>query len=1407
MRRIPARSLVLLLCLGSMSMATARSGSEAPVEIWVETAPTHGLPGLDETIYRLPGSTWIQVEAEDSPTVARLDLEGRRIVAVTKHTLVANELGQHLLWTPPGPTRLWALSGATRVWMLERAWLGRAIDEARMEPGLPWMQRARDREARWRQRRTPIVGPALLDVEVTAELRGLEAFLPFDLILRDEAGRELRRTPTTVWIPREGEPGPRRIRFELRAGEAVADLETLGIDARVSVRVHAHKSRLGSPSLSLNPLPTPGVSADAAEPSGAQPEPDPGSVDALIAMDHRALVDWVYAQTRTLQPGTRPVLSALEDLARSDRAPVARRSLARELLQDHWRDATSWQGAGRARDGVREVAYLAGSRTFETALDRLGARRFLPSSIDFEMRPDERGWQVVRWMLMNLSDETQVVGLDLDGEALRIIGKPGVTTFRIAMAPGPHRFEADLGPKVYLASNLPGEETGEGPWGSERPYIRRNTVRGVDAGGVVEFRFPVGYRHLRVEAWWEGEEPRTLEVQSRDGTRDITLNPREQRPLGRLGDRDLGEFAYGRAGISFFNEVRAVSVRVPPRSSGALWLRVLARGPGPRPLAVEAVEAPEQTADHEAAEPTAVDDPEEPTASDTAVDPEGLGKASEAQEAPDAPGTAAWDPDGCTQGCSTIETLTRSLANSSDPQEQTELLLQRAEALLDIDRVSWAIGDVERAQALTQPSWDIDQRIWDLEEVIHDIRSERHLQVVADRSFLVLDPVAAIGPGVRGPLRVLAPDDSARAVAEGRWEEALTTSPHKLALRIALARQAWEQAQDRPEAALETLLLTYQILGEVELREARSLYRRSRLLTRWDMQGLAASAGDRTRLQVPDLPGDDADRRALVSAGLGDPDVMLASGQRWVLSLPELPSEGIGIRLRCMDLAGPSPEPCRIETTVDGETQQHVLEADSWHEIRWPSALTPAVTVRMQRGGRERWLALYVELGDTEFPGVVREHHVAWPGAPVLHHIEAPTLLRLRVVPRAGDGTVRARLLDGDGHEVASWSWQDPQPMAFSDQGVGYGPAVVSEHILEADANGRLSFEAEGGAVALRLSWRRPQLLRLPEVGPSQGRLSEGALQNAVQRTIDSDLPRSRFPPREGRLVASTGLRLLSDLDGDALVQPGQWTWLGAGHRVRLQDTRVYLAAGAEQRIHFLGSTSTAADLSVRWEPTGLPIRVRGHLHGVVQRWEGLTRAGWNGSAAASLRLVPAHFLVLEPLLGLRAAGTPLMGAPGWDPELRSLWRFQHPFGWYARLRALFLPWSNAGFLVALRARSNANFLGLDRVGADLEFRWASEPVTLAASWRPSWRFADQDRQPGSQHHALAVRAEADFGPRGWWIRPVAELRWIPTARAYELELELRVEPGRGGSRHLAPSLRRFAGLRRVAEQRTEQGW
>ncbi|MEZ4437054.1 MAG: hypothetical protein R3F65_32055, partial [bacterium] len=353
------------------------------------------------------------------------------------------------------------------------------------------------------------------------------------------------------------------------------------------------------------------------------------------------------------------------------------------------------------------------------------------------------------------------------------------------------------------------------------------------------------------------------------------------------------------------------------------------------------------------------------------------------------------------------------------------------------------------------------------------------------------------------------------------------------------------------------------------------------------------------------------------------------------------------------------------------------------------------------------------------------------------------------------------------------------------------GPAGATEHTLPL-ATGA-DYARGDGARPLRVGETRRIVIPLADDGPHQIRLrptgGEALVRAAVRVDVDgraarhAPLPRAvpafdsigalptTLRPPEATPLAPIGdlgtlsLRLsalqtvLDDDDGDDDAgdsRPPLVGELSAAWRRFYPGPRMHLMAGPALRTGPDAESVAGGRGRLRLDGVGPGFGLE--LAG--QGWTALGDDGWSARASLtgwrSLRLAPDW--LLTPSLRLwagRIAESPALdptGATAVDPILTTGWRRDHPYG--ARLGAS-LRWQmlrEQHLRARLDALSNADFASVDRVDATVSWQalWGLTPTTTLTSlvrYRPSLRFADDDRAEGGLAHALATGLEL-----GWWL-------------------------------------------------------
>jgi len=199
--------------------------------------------------------------------------------------------------------------------------------------------------------------------------------------------------------------------------------------------------------------------------------------------------------------------------------------------------------------------------------------------------------------------------------------------------------------------------------------------------------------------------------------------------------------------------------------------------------------------------------------------------------------------------------------------------------------------------------------------------------------------------------------------------------------------------------------------------------------------------------------------------------------------------------------------------------------------------------------------------------------------------------------------------------------------------------------------------------------------------------------------------------------------------------------WLRAGVVARARERTAPVAGGVLELSRVALPLGVTADLSAR---------------AFTQAFAGRQASSLDGELRLARRVAVASRLELVPRLDLRATRldvSPAEAAAGadrgdeLDPDVYSDVRFTHPVALTPRLALVATPYQDLTASVAVAATSNADLASIDRAGAAVALRTLVPlplvgDTLLGAAYRPTYRFADDDRLESFLRHDLAVDLE-----------------------------------------------------------------
>ncbi len=1246
-------------------------------------------------------------------------------------------------------------------------------------------------------------GPSLLVLDAIPSLASGPGpvAVHLDLTVEDEAGRPLARLPTSGMAWPDDPAGPRAPRRTLelptppgeRALLARIDGAAVLLRARLyrvrprfpdlpdALRWQALGRRIGDKTTSdrgsrpAHDALAEGRFADAQDLALDILAADPGDLDAL------KILGW--AQARVPAIGDVPALPSLEAAVREQDlgGPYPADDDTRQALRDTWLHATAYLTRGIRSPELRgEVVQALPPRNALAEPDDEGRHRpsvysFLPPgeriSVALDEGSDPALWTVVQGIGLNLSGRPAAAALQVDDHAAeRIVLAGPVTRFRIALAPGTHRMLLSLprGHKgrIAVATDLPLAAAVAGRWDGDHPHLRTALATPIEPGaGGATFGLPsaaVGPTHLRVEAWWEGDEPQDLVLESAEGPRRIRIHPTDAPPAVLMSDGDAvpgTPLATSEATVDLGIDAEWVRLR---RDGGGspLWARVAIRGPRHHLIAPEAQGTPPIM---------------EPAPAD-------------------------------------LERLSAALAIATDPVERARLHAARAELLLGMNLPGYARRDIDQARRAGDTNAGLER----LEAAARSVGGPHRTRVHAPPRgpVLPLDVPAAAGPGEAAWLGDLPADDPARLIAGGELDKALAVSPHDAAIHAALAADSLDRAAEDPEAALLALLHASAARAVVEDAETARIAQRATLATRPDHLGTAEESPDRILLGGPIPPPDpQADparwaRWTMLGAPLPHVDQLLAAGTRWVVQPDRGAPSELALEVVCDDLRQPREGDgtfCHL-TIAQGEAEPETWAVPTGRVERRPLSFPAdsSLAISLAHEGHARYAALAL-VGPEEGWRIADRRawfHVAQPDERVCYQVAGPTRLLIEAAPRSGAGPIRLEVLDGE-TPLLSREWPSVPRAMITDQDVAYGAVDNASIDLFATGPRDLVLRTGGGAVAVRVTRRVASEVVLPPPPASvdAGIPADPRMERPVDSAVSEGALRLPRPAAGGTLDASVSFWDRWSADLEKSDQRYQYVQVDALHRVGLRRTgNTWFHGGGMARIGFTAGPSFGLRLGAyhRWPAAGL--RLGGKAQGLIQT----TDQGTFGALALRARLDRptrlAPDLTLVPHLQLRGYVQPRIElqwfARRLDMELASSYRRAHPIGLGVGTDLVWRPWVDGAFVLTVGAMTNPELPVLDNAGGQLEFRLYPRPVGLSARVHLSHRFADSWRPEGWWRAELAVGAWADLGPPDLWVRPAVHLSYLLDPARLEATIGLSITPGRRAATHFAPTDLRLSDLR-----------
>lgn len=1352
------------------------------------------------TWFEPPPATFLRIEAAERPTLWRVTLdEATGVAALVEQPPVPVGDGVWAAWVPPSPAAPHAVvvSGTVRAFSLGAYQGARGASPAPGSATLPggWLWRGREPLADGEPLAFEVRGPGLLrlTVQPTTPAGVLGGVTPFDLVVADGTGQPLARLPTSarvVAVP-GGEPVSATRSLDLSLGPDQGDFQARveGSDGRLYGRLYRPRCFLfrrssgadiggegpGAPTLRAL------AAGDYQTASSHLARWLQGSPDDGEALGALATIQSREAPVPGLLPPALPALEAAV-IARDTRGPEVADDDLRDAARHAWLQTSAFSTRGVEPPGDAHVLVEPlpeGDPILSLAdEDRRRAGIYHVLRADHPVEVDVPGhpgavdrWGVLRWLGINVSGQPAVAALVVDGGApLRVLLQDTTTPFRVALPPGSHQLELRCpdGAEGTIAVAVDRRPT----QGGEALRIRQAVTVGPDQGaarfglpgavdGIEELGLGGAPIHLRLDAWWRGDDPLSLRVEALDGIRRVTLYPAATTAVlaSGPGNQPPVELAAGGAAIDLTDGTGWIRVI----GDSPAWLRVRLRQPIHRTL---------------------------PTASP--------------------PSTASLTT---ARNANLAELSRRILLGEDDDAEAVDRLL-RAEWLLDAAMEDYARRDIVAARRLAGTSPPVLAALAEMDRFSRELAGPDHVVVHSLRGGipLPLDLPASAGEGPPAWLDALARDDPAVLLAEGRLAELAAAVPGMPAPRRALAARALAAAETDPDRALAALLHGVAVREIVEDATAARIVSTARSVTRADPLLAADRSADRVFLTSPAAPPDRLSdpaawiRWTMLGAGMERVDRILAGGTRWVLAdIAGAPDE-LRLAAVCDDLretAPGTPETCQLSV------EDHTGRPLTWEIPRGELAVRSlergdgiALSIALSDGGSARYAALALSGADGSWrvPDRRAAYHVARPGEPVSYTLAGPTRLRVEVAGRlrtgrplpgaeiAVDGDLCA-VLGGDGVPVTAPN--------TSDQGADFGPVQRVDLSVEGDGIHRVEVRSAGGAAAVRVTRRMAGEKVLPAI------LEENT---GIAADPSTSVPRDPAAAGTVPLPSTAGtveIRAMFwdrwSVDFEPVDERDVYLETAILHRVRAAEG-LWLRGGVFGRIRFASSPSLGGRLGIHQRFPGVGLRWSGQLTVLVQR----TPAGILGALAVRGRLDrPLRLgrrVLLVPHLDIRGHAQPdadLDAVAGEaDLELSSRHRREHPFGLGAGLEFLWRPWADAELLLSWRARSNPDPSSLDSTGGGLELRAFPRPVGAALRFDLSRRLRDAHREEPWWRAELSLDLWADLGPARTWIRPEVRLAYLFDPTRLEVTAGLAVLPGRRALDHVAPPELHFEDVR-----------
>ncbi len=463
-----------------------------------------------------------------------------------------------------------------------------------------------------------------------------------------------------------------------------------------------------------------------------------------------------------------------------------------------------------------------------------------------------------------------------------------ITPFRLALPVGAHEIQLALpdgsDDGLGMAIDLPGSGMTGGAWQVRRvialgpdhgparielPAVRTRNADAATAGAPT---------HLRLDAWWAGDEPLKIQLEAADGSRRIVLLATSSAVAMPANLGEPLDLSHGAAPIDL--PLAAHWVRI--HGEGQSWARVSLRQPATRLPAGETDEIARIG-----------------------------GEGGELRE------------------------LSLQVLGAADDAREADARLLRAEWLLDAALEGYARRDIAAAGALPGSSPSALRALGELDQATRAWNGPDHVTVhLPDgRSALPLDLSASAGEGSAAWLDTLDMNDDATLLAADRLGELADRHSMLPAIRRELASRALADAREDPAAALAALLHGIAVREVVDDAVAAGIVATALEATRPDPLLATDRGHDRVWLSsaaaVPDALAEPAAwaRWTMLGAGMERVDRVLAAGTHWVVApAPGAPTE-LALTALCDDLRVPAANAaptCQL-------LFEHVDRVESWN--------------------------------------------------------------------------------------------------------------------------------------------------------------------------------------------------------------------------------------------------------------------------------------------------------------------------------------------------------------------------------------------------------------------------------------------------------------------------------------------